>query len=379
MRRPVRPAVAMVVVAMLALSVPVVEVSAATTWAITRTPGTVSQTGPTTVRVEFWNLGGDDGTSDLGCVEIAIPATFTVGSVTIVSVPTGGRWRASKSGLTTVTIQARNGGSRLDADAPGDHVVADIVVTSLVPGLLDWDAHAHVTQSCGTDFSEHVTLSFSAGPAATPTPAPTPTPTPVPTAAPTPTPTPTPKPTTVPTATPKPTTAPTPRPTATPTPRPDPTDVATRTPSPTATPGDPGTTPAPTPTGSAEPTPSGRDSPIPSSSPGSGGSTSGGGTTTPGSGSGGLAGPGAGIAMPGVDGSGADGASIALTDFSALSFGGVEWLVPGLVLTVPGLLIVLAVLLQVVGALAWVPFARRRLGGAEDAVRRLPPRGLARR
>jgi uncharacterized membrane protein YgcG len=363
----------MVVVAALALSVPVVEVSAATTWAITRTPGTVSQTGPTTVRVEFWNLGGDDGDSDLGCVEIAIPATFTVGSVTIVSAPTGDRWRASKSGLTTVTIQARNGGSRLEPDAPDDHVVADIVVTSVVPGLLDWDAHAHVSQSCDTDFSEHVTLSFSAGPAATPTPKPTPTPTPVPTAAPTPTP----KPTTAPT--PKPTTAPTPRPTATPTPRPDATDVITPTPRPTAASPDPTT--APTPVGSGQPTPSSSGaSPTSSSSPGSGGgSTSGGGTTTPGSGGsgspGGLAGPGAQIAMPGVDGTAQDGGSIALAGFSALSLGGIEWLVPGLVLTVPGLLIVLAVLLQVVGALAWVPIARRRLGGADDAVRRLPPRG----
>ena len=59
-----------------------------------------------------------------------------------------------------------------------------------------------------------------------------------------------------------------------------------------------------------------------------------------------------------------DGGSVALSGLSAMSFGGVEWLVPGLVLTVPGLLIVLVVLLQVVGALAWVPVARRRLGGA---------------
>ena len=58
-----------------------------------------------------------------------------------------------------------------------------------------------------------------------------------------------------------------------------------------------------------------------------------------------------------------------------MSFGGVEWLVPGLVLTVPGLLIVLVVLLQVIGALAWVPVARRRLGGADVVVRRVPSRG----
>lgn len=83
--------------------------------------------------------------------------------------------------------------------------------------------------------------------------------------------------------------------------------------------------------------------------------------------------------MPGVDGPGPGAATVVLSGLSALSFGGVEWLVPGLVLTVPGLLIVLVVLLQVAGALAWVPVARRRLGGADDTVRRIPSRVAARR
>lgn len=82
--------------------------------------------------------------------------------------------------------------------------------------------------------------------------------------------------------------------------------------------------------------------------------------------------------MPGVDGSDPSARSIAVSGLSAVSFGGVEWLVPGLVLTVPGLLIVLVVLLQVAGALAWIPVARRRLGGAEESARRLPPRGAGR-
>ena len=43
---------------------------------------------------------------------------------------------------------------------------------------------------------------------------------------------------------------------------------------------------------------------------------------------------------------------------------GFAWAVPGLVLSVPGLLLVLAVIgAQAVGALAWLPVVRRRIGG----------------
>jgi hypothetical protein len=42
---------------------------------------------------------------------------------------------------------------------------------------------------------------------------------------------------------------------------------------------------------------------------------------------------------------------------------GFEWAVPGLVLSVPGLLIVLlAIAVQLLGAAAWLPIVRRRIG-----------------
>jgi len=42
---------------------------------------------------------------------------------------------------------------------------------------------------------------------------------------------------------------------------------------------------------------------------------------------------------------------------------GFAWAVPGLVLSVPGLLIVLAVIaVQAIGAGAWLPIVRRRIG-----------------
>ena len=50
-------------------------------------------------------------------------------------------------------------------------------------------------------------------------------------------------------------------------------------------------------------------------------------------------------------------------DTGPVSFGTFEWAVPALVLTVPGILIVIAVLVQTMIGLAWLPVARRWLGG----------------
>jgi hypothetical protein len=84
--------------------------------------------------------------------------------------------------------------------------------------------------------------------------------------------------------------------------------------------------------------------------------------------------PGSQIEMPGVDTTEAA-APVLLQQEIAMPFGSdFQWVVPGLVLTFPGLLIVLVVVLQAVGALAWVPIARRRLGSADQ-----PARPVARR
>ena len=41
----------------------------------------------------------------------------------------------------------------------------------------------------------------------------------------------------------------------------------------------------------------------------------------------------------------------------------VEWIVPTLVVTVPGLLVIVAILAQGAGAMLWLPYVRRTLGG----------------
>ena len=71
--------------------------------------------------------------------------------------------------------------------------------------------------------------------------------------------------------------------------------------------------------------------------------------------------------MPGT-GTGGDGAAdrptVTMTSGLGTPFGeGFAWAVPGLVLSVPGVLLVLVVILaQAVGAVAWLPVVRRRIG-----------------
>jgi UPF0716 family protein affecting phage T7 exclusion len=73
------------------------------------------------------------------------------------------------------------------------------------------------------------------------------------------------------------------------------------------------------------------------------------------------------LLIPGVGpGGGAAGGepTISLTSGFDTPFGeGFAWAVPGLVMTVPGLLIVLAAIAaQALGAVAWLPVVRRRIG-----------------
>ena len=66
----------------------------------------------------------------------------------------------------------------------------------------------------------------------------------------------------------------------------------------------------------------------------------------------------------GGNGSGmADFNEIGLAAASLGGFGAFLWAVPSLALSVPGLLLVAAILAQAAGGLAWIPIARRKIGG----------------
>jgi hypothetical protein len=187
----------------------------------------------------------------------------------------------------------------------------------------------------GVAWSAAATVAIDVGGASpTPTPTPTPAPTPLPTLPPLPTPLPTPPP--LPSL---PAPGDTSRPTATPMAIPSPAPTARLTGGPSASPVPDGAVSE----GTAPPSPG-------SGSAAAGSTTNGGSATGPG--------PGGFILGPVTDPSGG------LLDPGLGGFDGlIEFAIPGLVLTVPGLLLVIAVLAQGFVGAAWLPIARRWLGG----------------
>ena len=133
--------------------------AATSTWTITLTPSTIEALQATTIKATFWNLGGPDGQQDLGCVRIAIPATFTVGATQVTDSPPGTTWKASKAGLTTVTIKTPSGGDRLPPGHPGASVTAAITVSAVLPGTYTWTANAFRAQDCKDPFNDPAQLS----------------------------------------------------------------------------------------------------------------------------------------------------------------------------------------------------------------------------
>jgi hypothetical protein len=188
---------------------------------------------------------------------------------------------------------------------------------------------------------------------------------------------------------PDPTPAPTPTRTPVVTPVPTATPAPTRTPDSTSSPAtDPTPTPAPTPSPVPSASPSTEPTPSPDAShdpgavaivPAVTGGSSGGGSSGPGTP------PGPDDVPPAVgesfafelaqstDDAHAAG-SVAFDAGVAVALDGPAWQVPALVISVPGVLVVVAVGLQVLGGLAWLPVAWRRLGGSGADDRLTPPR-----
>jgi hypothetical protein len=337
-------------------------------WSIALSPTTVTAATATPIKATFTNLGGPDGTRELGCVRISLPLTFTISSASVVGKPPGSAWSASV-GLGMVRISSPSGGDRLPPDGRTS-VTAAITVLALTPGTYTWTANAYRQGDCTDGFSEPISLKVVVDLDILPVP--TALPTILPTALPT----------ILPTALPSvlPTLLPTARPT--PTPAPTPPSATTPTPTPTATPRSAGTPlPGETPPGAGS-TPNGSSGGSGASSGGSGGSRA-----TPGSTANASPMPSpsadAGLAMPAgpTDPSSGGAPPITLTSgFETPMGGGFEWAVPGLVLSVPGLLIVLlAIGVQLVGAIAWLPIVRRRIGafGFGRRVRRSSTRASA--
>lgn len=320
---------------------------AAAGWTVTPTPTSVQAAVQTLVSVTVVNTSS---TEVIGCVRLSIPSpAFTVMATSITAVAPGRTWSVSSSPgalATIVTANANGGGASLRPKTGRNTVGIGVTVLGTIPGTHTWTATAFGAQACSAGSS----LGLTASPTVTITLLPVPTPTFVPT----------PRPTPVPTTPPTP--RPTPQATAEPTKEPDPTKPPTESSTPSATP-DPGV--------SAEPSVEPGSSPVAGSSPpASPGPTPGGSAQPSGSpggsddrgvaglrvGGGGEEGDGPGGPIGGIG----DAATDALV---GLPGGLLVWSYPGLVVGVPGLVLLLAVGAQAVGALAWLPVVRRKLGG----------------
>jgi hypothetical protein len=292
--------------------------SAALLWTLVATPLTATVNVSTTFTLTATNL---DPLTELGCLEVDLPASFVIDSLGTPTASNGDTWSSSRSG-NAVIVHSLSGGGRLQI---GQSVQFVIRAHGTLAGVFQWPNHAHRPQDCSKTEQPGTPLQVTVLPAILATPAPTPTP----------------KPTPLPTSTPRPTAAPT----ATPIPLPS---------LPLPTIGLPVLTPAPSPS----PTPQPTVTPEPSASSAEG------------------AAPGAAPPPPGGAGSGSSGQTFQLArvanDETSGGSGvdmGVEvfglsgtsflWAVPAATVALPGLLVILFVVLQAVGALAWIPFVRR--------------------
>jgi Big-like domain-containing protein len=252
-----------------------------------------------------------------------------------------------------------------DDDADGDHLTIDVVQEPAHGNLDEHDDGSFKYKAdkgfSGNDtwsyrvwdgiaWSNTVTVTMTVSLPATPKPTPAPTPQPTPQPTPTTTPRPTPRPTVVPLPTlpPLPTIGPLPSVLPQPTPTRPPTPKPSRSPSPppTASPSATATAPSTDATGGTI----GPGGPISSARPSP--------NTSPAASSAPSAAAQPPFTLPSVD----DGGKLEF-DTGTVTFESFEWAVPALVLTVPGILIVIAVLAQALIGLAWLPIARRWLGG----------------
>lgn len=292
-------------------------------WTMTATPLSATSGVATNFSLTATNL---DLLTELGCLEVDLPASFTIVGATAGNASNGDAWEAVVF-PNKVAAHSLSGGGRLEL---GQSITFIITAIPAQAGTWTWANHAHRQQDCSGTEEVGVALAV----VVLPGPTPTPTPTPILPIEPLPT---------------LPPIVPLPSLPALPTLRP-------ATPRPTDS---PSPVPAsPPPSTSALPTsaPSDEDAASPP------GGTSG----TP--------------SNPNLDASGAaaivlgvgdpEGAEGAVGEVSLGPFGVIDgiavWAIPAAVVGGPGLLVMLWVILQTGVALAWIPAVRRMRGEDDD-------------
>ena len=327
-------------------------------WSLTVTPLTATTGVATTFTLTATNedpLALTLSSSEIGCVVVTLPSSFSVSGTGVIGSSAGDSWTAALSG-TKVSVRAGSGGDRLTYL---DWVRFTITATPKSAGSLAWNAKAYRQQDCsGSGAVLGVPpVVLVVGPAVSPTPSPTPTP--APTLTPTATPTPI-------LPIPLPSLSPLPLPTAEPVPTPVPSESTA--PSPSAPPQGAGPLPGEIAV-PGRPAASGASSPSPSPSPSPSAGPSDGGASVPPPSVGGRSG---GTGRP-------DDAPASRIHFEDVQLGtgglgvldGMDvWAVPAATIAGPGLLVLLWILLQSVGAAVWLPAARRLRSDSASARRR---------
>ncbi len=325
-------------------------------WTLTGGPLTATTGVQTTFTLTATNL---DVLSELGCLEVDLPVSFTIVAAGAGNASNGDDWEAVVFG-NKVAVHSLSGGGRL---AVTESVTFTITAVPTAAGSFSWSNHAHRREDCTETEEIGVALGVVVlqGATVTPTPTPTPRPTPTPTPRPTPTPLPvtTPPPIAPPVATPPGVVVPnvTPRPQI---PGGGPTASPTASPTPAAASSAQATaTVAPSTTAPASP------SALPATSPVAGGGPASGGETAP------QGPPIIGVArLDATDRA----TAVSLGPLGVIDGMGV-WVIPGAVVGGPGLLVMLWVVIQSGVAAAWMP-AVRRLRGSDDETYSPGPRSL---
>ena len=290
-------------------------------WTFVVVPLTVTAGQGTVFTMTATNVAGPD---DLGCMEVTLPSSFSIESVSDPAATNGDDWSATLTG-TTVLVRSLSGGGRLNI---GESVTFQVKATPSIAAVTSWPNHAHRQQDCGGLTEVGLPVQVVVLPALLPSPTPKPSPTPSPT--------------------PRPTVRPSPLPSLPlslpplPSLGPSPTPALTMRPTELAS---PPTRPSPSASASeavtSSPVPA---SAAPTSTPSDGGAGTG---STPSDAP--RVAPDPGTVRVGT------GTLTVLDGFGT-------WSVPAAVVSVPGLLVVLWVALQTVGALAWIPAVRRLRG-----------------
>lgn len=298
-------------------------------WTLTATPLTATSGVATTFSLTATNL---DLLTELGCLEVDLPASFDIVGASAGSAPNGHGWEAVVF-ANKVAVHSLSGDGRLEL---GQAISFTITAVPMEAGAWTWTNHAHRPQDCSSAEEVGTPIEVLVVQGATRTPEPTPAPTPTPTPILPIGPLPTLPPVTLPTLP------------ALPTLRPS-------TPTPTAVPTSDTSSPTP------------RATPVATASSNDGPGAQGG--TTPPPPASNLD---SGSAAPVVRGigereGGPDGpvGEVSLGPLGVID-GITVWAIPGAIVGGPGLLVILWVIFQTGVALAWIPAVRRMRGPDES-------------